>query len=279
MGNIDFSVAMSVYKSDDATFFKRSLVSITEEQTVKPSEIVLVVDGPVGEDINSVIAEYEEKYEFFKTVRLEENAGLGNALKIAVENCRYELVARMDSDDVAVSDRFEQQLRFFENDGDNGIDLVGGDVVEFIDDEQNKVSKRDVPTSHAEIVEFMKSRCPFNHPTVMFRKSVVLSVGGYMDWHWNEDYYLWIRMYLGGAKFANTGTVLVNMRSGEDMYSRRGGKRYFESEKKIHKLMLDNKIIGRVDYFKNVLKRFIVECCLPNAIRGWAFRKFARKSV
>jgi hypothetical protein len=113
----------------------------------------------------------------------------------------------------------------------------------------------------------------------MFRKSVVLSVGGYMDWHWNEDYYLWIRMYLGGARFANTGTVLVNMRSGEDMYSRRGGKRYFESEKKIHKLMLDNKIIGRVDYFKNVLKRFIVECCLPNAIRGWAFRKFARKSV
>lgn len=249
MGNIDFSVAMSVYKSDDATFFKRSLVSITEEQTVKPSEIVLVVDGPVGEDINSVIAEYEEKYEFFKTVRLEENAGLGNALKIAVENCSYELVARMDSDDVAVSDRFEQQLRFFENDGDNGIDLVGGDVVEFIDDEQNKVSKRDVPTSHAEIVEFMKSRCPFNHPTVMFRKSVVLSVGGYMDWHWNEDYYLWIRMYLGGAKFANTGTVLVNMRSGEDMYSRRGGKRYFESEKKIHKLMLDNKIIGRVEFF------------------------------
>ena len=275
--NIDFSVAMSVYKNDNALHFERALDSITDLQTVKPSEIVLVVDGPIGDELNAVIAKYEQKYASFKTVRLDENKGLGNALKVAVENCSYELIARMDSDDVSVSDRFEQQLRYF-TDGSRR-DMVGGDVTEFIDSEDNLVGKRSVPTTHGKITEYMKSRCAFNHPTVMFKKSAVLEVGGYMDWFWNEDYYLWIRMQLGGAQFANTGTTLVNMRSGRDMYSRRGGKRYFDSEKKLQKFMLDKKMIGRVDYFKNVMKRFIVQCLLPNKLRGWVFRKFARKKI
>lgn len=277
MSNIDFSVAMSVYKNDNAIHFERALDSITELQTVKPSEIVLVVDGPIGDELNAVITKYEKKYDFFKAIRLTENKGLGNALKVAVENCNYELIARMDSDDVAVSDRFEQQLRYFADGSE--CDMVGGDVTEFIDSEDNLVGKRSVPTNHGEIIEYMKSRCAFNHPTVMFKKSVVLGVGGYIDWFWNEDYYLWIRMQLGGARFANTGTTLVNMRSGRDMYSRRGGKRYFDSEKKLQKFMLEKKMIGRVTYFKNVLKRFIVQCCLPNRLRGWVFRKFARKKV
>ena len=130
-----------------------------------------------------------------------------------------------------------------------------------------------------EISEYMKTRCAFNHMTVMYKKSAVLAAGGYLDWFYNEDYYLWIRMQLCGARFANTGTTLVNMRSGRDMYSRRGGKRYFDSEKKLQKFMLEKKMIGRVTYFKNVLKRFIVQCCLPNRLRGWVFRKFARKKV
>lgn len=274
MNNIDFSVAMSVYKNDNAEFFCRAIESITDMQTVKPTEIVLVVDGPVGEELDVAICDCEKKYAYLKAIRLPENGGLGNALKIAVENCSYELIARMDSDDVAVSDRFEQQLKFFADGAD--CDIVGGDITEFIDSEDNIVGKRSVPATHKEITEYMKSRCAFNHPTVMFKKSVVLSVGGYIDWFWNEDYYLWIRMQLGGAKFANTGTVLVNMRSGRDMYSRRGGKRYFDSEKKLQKFMLDNKMISKTTYFKNVLKRFIVQCCLPNKLRGWVFRKFAR---
>ena len=277
MNNKDFSVAISVYKNDNAVFFERALDSITDLQTVKPSEIVLVVDGPIGTELDEVIKKYEKKYACFKTVRLAQNSGLGNALKIAVEKCSFELIARMDSDDVAVPDRFEQQLAFF--DGDFECDIVGGDITEFIGDEKNIVGKRSVPMSHDEIFEYMKSRCAFNHPTVMFKKSMVLAVGGYIDWFWNEDYYLWIRMQLAGARFANTGTVLVNMRSGEDMYSRRGGKRYFDSERKLQKFMLDNKMIGRFTYFKNVLKRFIVECCLPNAVRGWIFRNFAREKA
>lgn len=277
MKSIDFSVAISVYKNDNATFFERALESITELQTVIPSEIVLVVDGPVGEDLNAVILKYEQKYSFFKAVRLAENGGLGNALRVAVENCSYELIARMDSDDVAVSDRFERQIEYFEAHPE--CDILGGDITEFIDSEDNLVGKRSVPTTHEEISEYMRSRCAFNHMTVMYKKSAVLAAGGYLDWFYNEDYYLWIRMQLGGARFANTGTVLVNVRSGRDMYSRRGGKSYYLSEKKLQKYMLEQKMINRATYFKNVLKRWIVQRAMPNCVRGWIFRRFARKKV
>lgn len=277
MENIDFSVAMSVYKNDNAEFFDRALESVTALQTVKPSEVVLVVDGEIDDSLNSVVEKYESQYGIFKVIRFSENQGLGNALRSAIENCSFELIARMDSDDVAVNDRFEQQLAFFERDGE--LDIVGGDVTEFLNGEENLIGKRSVPTSHAEISDYLKSRCPFNHPTVMYKKSAVQSAGGYIDWFWNEDYYLWLRMSLNGAKFANTGTVLVNMRSGEEQYSRRGGKKYYISEKKLQKFMLENGIIGRAAYFKNVLKRWIVQRCMPNRLRGWVFRKFAREKV
>jgi glycosyltransferase involved in cell wall biosynthesis len=277
MNNIDFSVAMSVYKNDNAEFFCRAIESITDMQTVKPTEIVLVVDGPVGEELDAAICDCEKKYAYLKAIRLPENGGLGNALKIAVENCSYELIARMDSDDVAVSDRFEQQLKFFADGAE--CDIVGGDITEFIDSEDNIVGKRSVPTTHEEITEYMKSRCAFNHPTVMFKKSIVLSVGGYIDWFWNEDYYLWIRMFLKGFKFANVPDVLVNVRVGNEMYQRRGGMKYFKSEAGIQKLMLDNKIIGFSRYIINVTQRLILQVLMPNRLRGFIFKIFAREKV
>lgn len=272
-----FSVAMSVYKSDNSEFFDRALASIIIEQTVKPDEIVLVVDGPVPEEINSVIAKYEKEYNIFNTIRLEKNGGLGNALKIAVENAKYELIARMDSDDVSLPTRFEEQLKYFEANPE--IDVVGGDITEFIGNENNIVGKRSVPVTNALIKEYMKERCAMNHVSVMYRKNAVQSAGGYQDWFWNEDYYLWIRMWLNDAVFANTGTVLVNVRVGEEMYQRRGGDKYFESEKDLQNYMLRHNMITKTIYWKNITKRFIVQKLMPNKIRGWVFRTFARKKV
>ena len=274
MEHTPFSVAMSVYFKDDAGFFDRALQSITEEQSVMPDEIVLVCDGPIGKDLDSVIEKYQSRYDCFKVVRLPENKGLGNALKVAVENASCELIARMDSDDVSVPDRFEQQLAYFA--ARPGTDIVGGDITEFIGDEKNVVGRRCVPVSDAEIREYMKKRCAFNHVSVMYRKKAVQDAGGYLDWFWNEDYYLWIRMQLSGCRFANTGTVLVNVRVGEEMYARRGGKKYFESECGLQKLMLKNKMIGVPVFAGNVGKRLIVQMLRPNRIRGWVFRKFAR---
>lgn len=269
-----FSIAMSVYHKDNAIFFDRALQSITEQQTVKPTEIVLVCDGPLNSELDAVISNYQARFPIFNIIRLSENKGLGNALKLAVENASYELIARMDSDDVSVPDRFEQQLKFFQAHPE--IDIVGGDITEFIGEEENIVGKRVVPKSDAEIKEYMKKRAAFNHVSVMYKKSAVQAAGGYQDWFWNEDYYLWIRMQLNKASFANTSTVLVNVRVGEEMYQRRGGKKYFQSEYGLQKLMLDKRMIGFSTFIGNVGKRVIVQMILPNKVRGWVFKKFAR---
>lgn len=275
MGDKKFSVAMSVYKNDDADYFARALKSILDDQTIKPSEVVLVMDGPVSKEIEAVANSYSKKYTF-KIIRLEQNVGLGNALKVATNNCAFDLIARMDSDDVAVENRFEQQLLFFEN---NDVDILGGNISEFENDENNIVSYRNVPSSHSEIIKYIKKRCPFNHMTVMFKKHAIEKAGGYLDLHYNEDYYLWVRMLKANCKFANIPSVLVNVRTGKGQFSRRGGYKYFKSEKFVQKYMLKNKIISPFTYFMNTMKRFVVQVLFPSSLRGFVLRKFARKKV
>lgn len=270
-----FSVAISVYKSDDPKFFDRALFSITEMQTIKPDEIVLVVDGPVCEELNRVIEKYERLYSIFHIIRLEKNGGLGNALKIAVESSKCDLIARMDSDDVSLPTRFEQQLRYFEEHPE--VDIVGGDITEFIGDESNIVGKRVVPKSNEEIREYMRRRCAFNHMSVMYKRNAVQGAGGYQDWFCNEDYYLWIRMWLNHAVFANTGSILVNVRVGKEMYQRRGGWKYFKSEAKLQSFMLKKGVIRVPRYLVNVSERLILQVLMPNKVRGWVFRTFARQ--
>lgn len=272
--HVPFSVAMSVYRSDDPRFFDRALASITQLQTVMPDEIVLIVDGPVGDGLNRVIRRFEERYPIFQIIRLEKNGGLGNALKLAVECAGNELVARMDSDDVSVPTRFRQQLDYFA--AHPQADIVGGDISEFIGGEDNVVGTRRVPESNEAIRAYMKKRCALNHVSVMFRREAVLKAGGYRDWFWNEDYYLWIRMWLDGAVFANTGTVLVNVRTGEEMYQRRGGWKYFKSEAGLQSLMLKKGMIRLPRYLLNVGERFVMQVLLPNRLRGTVFRKLAR---
>lgn len=243
---------------------------------MKPTEIVLVQDGPVPGELQLVLREFETVYpNMMNVIRLEKNGGLGNALKIGVDNAKYDIIARMDSDDIAAPDRFEKQIAYLESHPE--CDIVGGQITEFIGEPSNIVGRREVPLDNEDIYKYMKSRCAFNHPTVMFRKSAVLSVGNYMDWFWNEDYYLWIRMMMKGCMMANLPDVLVNMRSGLDQYSRRGGKKYFDSEIGIKKLMLDNGLITKSEFLINYIERFIIQLLLPNSVRGWVFRTFARR--
>lgn len=272
MNNQKFSVLMSVYKNDNPNFFKQALDSIIN-QTVVPSEIILVVDGPVPEEITSVISTYET--DIVAPVFLEKNVGLGNALKIGMQYCNYDLIARMDSDDLSVSDRFEKQLQAFANHPE--LSIVGGMIDEFENDPNKPVCKRVLPTEDAQIKKFMKHRCPFNHQTVMFRKQDVLNAGGYQDWHYSEDYYLWVRMYESGCRFKNIDQVLVHMRVGEGMYSRRGGKKYFESQKKLFKYMKQQYIISGFNYFKNIIERYVGQVVLPDGMRKRLYSKLLRK--
>ena len=270
-----FSVLMSVYIKEKADYFNECMESLLK-QTVQPNEIVIVQDGPVSVEIDEAIINYKKKYPgLLKIIPLKQNKGLGLALAEGIKNCTYELIARMDTDDIANLERCKKQLEFLNKHLD--ISVVGGQIEEFIGVPSNVVGRREVPLTDMEIKKYIRKRCPFNHMTVMFRKSDIMKAGNYQDWFWNEDYYLWIRLLILGVKFANLPDVLVKVRTGPDMYQRRGGKEYFMSEKNIQKLMLENDIIGFPRYLFNVSERMILQVLMPNWLRGIIFRKFARK--
>lgn len=273
---LGFSVLMSVYCKDKLTFVARALESVTINQSVKPNEVIIVVDGPISEELSSLINAFENNSEFeFNVIWLPENKGLGNAMRIGVENAKYEIIARMDSDDVSAPDRFEKQIAYMEAHPE--CDIVGGQITEFIDSESNIVGKREVPCKHDEILTWLKGRCPFNHVSVTMLRSRVIAVGNYLDWHFNEDYYLWIRMAEADYHFANLPDTLVNVRVGKEMYARRGGWKYFKSEKGLQDYMLGHKMISIPRYCYNVLGRFVIQVAMPNKLRGFIFQKLFRK--
>ena len=269
----DFSVIISIYNGDNPEYFKVAIDSILN-QTIAPNEIVLIVDGPVSDELVSIIGEYQQSCKCFRPIFLEKNVGLGNALRIAVEVCSYNLIARMDSDDIAVNDRFEKQVIHFELDDSLGI--LGGAISEFIGNPHNIIGKRVVPITDSEIRNYLKRRCPFNHVTVMFKKDEVVKAGNYQDWFLNEDYSLWIRMLESGCKFGNIPDVLVRVRIDNETYKRRGGQKYFLSEAKLQKYMFEKKIIGLAQLIMNVLIRFVIQILMPNYLRGLFIRTMAR---
>lgn len=273
-GRIKFSVIISVYKNDEAVYFDEALSSIIN-QTVTPSEIVLIIDGQIPDCIESVIRKFTSKYiTLIKVVRLDKNKGHAKARQAGVDSSSHEWIAVMDSDDVAQSDRFEKQINYLEQ--NSKVDVLGGQIEEFIDDKENVVGIREVPLTDNEIKEYLKVRCPFNQQTVIMRKSSMLAAGGYIDWHYEEDYYLWIRMFETGCIFQNLPDTLVKVRVGTEMYKRRGGLKYFKSEKKLQKYMLNKGIITFQGYIYNVLIRFVVQVMLPNSLRSLIFQKLFR---
>lgn len=267
-----FSVLMCVWGGDNPDWFSEAVESILN-QTVKPDEVVITADGPLTPELDNILLRLG-KNSLFKIIRLDKNYGHGYARNTGLQNCSYDLVALMDADDISLPYRFEKQLAFFEEDKD----IVGGNMSEFIGEPCNTVGKRIVPQDDAEIKNYMKKRCPMNQSTVMFKKASVEKAGGYIDWYCDEDYYLWLRMYLANMKFANVPEILVNVRVGEDMYRRRGGIKYFKSEAKLQKYMLDNKVIGFARFVLNVSERLVVQVLMPNCLRARFFKRFARSN-
>lgn len=268
-----FSVTMSVYAKDDPAHFQAAVDSLLH-QTRRPDEIVLVVDGPVPEALTQIISALES-LPGVQVLRLKENQGHGNARRLGLCRCSNELVAIMDADDLCVPERFALQLDYFSRHPE--CDVLGGQIEEFVHDPAQPVGKRVVPLEHDALMQYLKKRCPFNQVTVMLRKKAAQDAGGYLDWYCDEDYYLWARMALSGAVFANLPQTLVQVRVGEEMYRRRGGRKYFSSEARLQRYMLQKKLISLPRYIVNVTKRFIVQLMLPNCLRSWVFRHFARE--
>ena len=271
-----FSVLMSVYKNETVSNFELAFDSVIS-QSVAPDEILLVRDGEVPDELQNSIDTLVERYgDLITYIPRKENRGLGEALRLGVEMARNSLIARMDTDDVAAPDRFKHQLEAFEADPE--LSVVGGQILEFTDSIDNIVGERRVPLTDGEIRSYLESRNAFNHPTVMFRREAVLSAGNYIEKHFVEDYYLWLRMMLNGAKFANVDKTLVYMRVSLDMYQRRGGYAYFKILKELEGFKKKNGITGSITYLKNVVLRFVQCVLLPNKLRGFMYRKVLRRS-
>lgn len=269
-----FSVLLSVYFKEKPEYLKEAIDSILN-QTVKPSEIVLVKDGKLTEDLDRIIKDYDTKNEgLFKIVALEKNVGLGEALKIGVDNCSNEIIARMDTDDICVPHRFEKQLEFLNNHPE--VDLVGSFISEFEHNINNVIALRKVPITVEEVNNFAKTRNPLNHMTVMFRKSSIISVGNYKPFLWNEDYYLWVRLITNNKKIMNISEPLVFARAGSDMYQRRGGLKYIKNETKLQKEFLNMGFISLSKFIVNVAIRSTVRI-LPNSLRSLVYKKGLRR--
>ncbi len=273
---MNFSVLVSVYRKDCPDYFKKALRSISIHQSLRPSEIILVVDGPVPDDLNTTIIALVHEIPYLTVIRLQENVGLGKALNIGMTHVSNELVARMDSDDISSPNRFELQVNFMLRHPE--IAVCGGQISEFIGTPDNVVAYRNVPITPEGCRDYYRDRDPLNHMTVMLRKSAVMSVGNYQPWHLDEDTYLWGRLLEHGYKISNLPEILVNVRVGVEMYARRGGWRYFKSDIGILKWKLDHKLTGRGRFLYNYSIRFIVQVLMPNKIRGWVFRKLLRRN-
>lgn len=272
--NIPYSVCMSVYRNDHPEHFRLALDSMIN-QSFPPQEVVVVQDGTVPQAISDILMEYTNLYTYFFVVTLDKNMGQGTARRIGLEHCHCDYIAIMDADDLALPNRMELQMNFLVENPQ--VDVLGGQIAEFIDVPENIVGYRQVPLTDNELKAYLKVRCPFNQMTVTFKKQSVLNAGSYQHWHYNEDYYLWIRMFLKGAVFANLSNELVRVRVGKEMYGRRGGWRYFKSEAKLQKYMLDHHVISFFRFMYNVIVRLIVQVLMTNGMRGFVFRKLFRK--
>lgn len=271
-----YSVLMSVYKNEKVEYFKEAIESVLN-QTLPPDEIVLVRDGTVYEELQNIIDSYVSQYpEIFTYLPLEQNGGLGKALEYGLPYCRNELIGRMDTDDISVPNRFQSQVEFMQNNPD--IDIVGGNIAEFLGSPEQIVQYRVVYGTHEEIAKDITNRSPMNHVTVMFKKSAVLKAGNYESFYQFEDWNLWVKMLLAGCKFANLNDVLVNVRI-FDMSARRGGKKYYQSCKRLLKIMKKNKIMGTLKYIKVNTVRFIGYVLLPNKLRSYLYTKMLRKKT
>lgn len=270
---IQFSVLMSVYYKEKIENLKIAIESIIN-QTLRPDEFIIVEDGPIGNDLHSLIEEYTKKYNWVKIVKLEKNVGLGLALREGVLHCNYEYVARMDSDDESVSTRFEKQIKFLIENPE--IDAIGCNVDEYDEKLQKIITKRVVPETPKEIAKKLKKRNPVNHPTIIYKKQEVIKVNSYEDFPYFEDYHLWAKMIANGCEFYNIQENLYRFRAGASMIKRRGGKKYLRYIKKLEKSLLELGIINVWEYYCNLLKRYFV-AIIPNSFRKVIYKIFLRK--
>lgn len=269
-----FSVLMSLYLKEKPEYFRQCMDSILN-QTMQPEQIVIVKDGPLTNELEKVLKQYTAgKDNLYTIVPLKKNMGLGLALAEGILHCRNNLIARMDTDDIAVKNRFELQIEEFKKNPD--LDICGGNILEFEDSPQHIVAERNVPLTDSEIKKYQKRRDAFNHVTVMYKRDMVLKAGNYQSCLLMEDTLLWVHMILSGAKCMNINKPLVFVRIGKDMFKRRGGWSYYQKYKNGRKQVYETGYISKYDYYYTLLVQLLV-ALMPQHMRGFVFKRILHR--
>jgi glycosyltransferase involved in cell wall biosynthesis len=269
---MNFSVLISVYDKENPDYLKAALESIWNNQTLRPSEIVLVKDGTLTPELDEVIAQFNLIVPL-NICTLDHNVGLGLALAKGLSCCSFEMVARMDSDDISCPDRFEKQISLMTKYPE--LDIAGTNIAEFHNQIDKVCSHRRLPTQFSEIKSFAKKRNPLNHMTVLFKKSAVIGAGNYQPFFGYEDYYLWIRMLLNGSVIGNIPEDLVLARVGNNMFERRHGLRFFRQELRLQKELMQMNFLSQWEYVRNIFFR-----AFPRLFPVWGLKlvyKFLHK--
>lgn len=269
-----FSVLMAVYEKENPYFLSEAIESTLINQSVIPNEFVIVKDGSLTKQLDDVIGKYKKMFpSVVKVIQLDINKGLGEALRIGLENCSFDIIARMDSDDINHYLRFEKQLKVFKENPE--IDLVGANIAEFFDTPDEIKFIRKVPINNFEIEKMAKRRNPINHVSVMFKKSAVINSGSYKHLYFLEDYYLWVRMLAKGYKLLNVNETLVYVRTGEKMFKRRSNPVYIKSWFYLQRKMLEYRLINEFDLVINMFN-IITFIHTPYKLKKYLYRWFLR---
>lgn len=272
----EYSVLMSVYYKERPEWLQYSIESMLN-QTIKTNDFVIVEDGKLTDELEKVILEFCQKYpDIFNIVKLEENVGLGKALAVGIKKCKNEWIARMDSDDFSYPTRIEEQMKILEE--DNEVELVGTNVNEFSENINNVVSYVELPQKQNEIYKFSKRRCPFRHPTLLYKKEAIINAGNYRHFLLYEDYDLYIRLLKNGTKCYNIQKPLVCMRINENFYKRRGGLKYLSATLKFKNLQLREGYFSFGEYLVSTIPHILI-CLVPNFIRKKVYINLLRKKA
>lgn len=270
---MSFSVLSSVYIKENPEFLANALDSVFN-QTYPPTEYILVKDGILTKELDTVVSEYHSKFPtVLKVFHLSENVGLGKALNYGLQFCSFDFVARMDTDDICYPERFEKQIKFLTENQD--ISVVGGVIQEFNSIPEDLNQFRKLPTDSNDLEKFAKYRNPLSHPSVMFRKFDVLSVGSYEDMPYFEDYYLWIKLLRKGYKIANINDSILHFRIGNDMIGRRSGIQYTKKEIHFLKSIRGLQFINSKEYYFSILTKIPLRL-FPKKILLFIYQKLLR---
>lgn len=269
-----YSVLMSVYAKERSDYLDLAIQSMLS-QSLKPTEFVIVCDGPLPKELNDILDKYlDNKRTKFKYIRLKENVGLGSALAIGIHHCEHEWIARMDSDDYCFSTRIEKQMNVL--DCNPSIGMIGTNVAEFFDDPNDEISKVTLPETNEEIIKYSRRRCAFRHPSLLFRKQEVLNAGNYSSkFYLFEDMDLLGRMIANGCVCHNVQEYLTRVRISRDFYKRRGGVKYLAAMVSVKWMLVEIGVSSIFDFLISAGGQSLV-CVMPNKLRQIFYMKFLR---